>query len=168
MQTYDVVTKVLTVREYDPNRRASTDAIRRILNAAVMTASAMNRQPWLFVVVREKAKLKQIADLSPTGRHIAGADFAVAIAIDQKNKWGQIDGARAIQSMTIQAWDEGLGSGWVGNIDRDKVKDLLNIPKEYDLLTVIPFGYPTRRYAGKKNRKPFQDVVFLEKFPQKF
>lgn len=167
LDAYKAITTVLTVREYKPDA-TPTSSIRRIMDAGRLTASARNKQPWSFVVVTGRASLKKIADLAATGKHIANASFAVAVITDPQNQWSATDATRAVQSMTIQAWEEGLGSGWVGNLDREKIKELLSIPANLSLLTVIPFGYPTVQYKGKKNRKPFGEVVFSEKYGAAF
>ncbi|MGI0077999.1 MAG: nitroreductase family protein [Nitrososphaerales archaeon] len=167
MDAYQAITTVLTVREYKPEAVPAA-SIAKILNGARMTASAKNKQPWSFVVVTDRENLKKIADLAPTGRHIAKASFAVAVLTEPENRWSEMDATRAIQSMTIQAWDEGVGSSWVGNLERDKIKDLLSIPASLNLLTVIPFGYPTVNYKGKKNRKQLGEIAFSEKFGMPF
>lgn len=167
MDTYVAITTALTVREYR-SEEVPIEVISRILNSGRMTASAVNKQPWAFIVVQKKDTLRRIAELSRTGRHISGAAFAVAVINDPQNRWSTLDGARAVQNMTIQAWAEGLGSGWVGNFESDKVKELLSIPPNLNLLTVIPFGYPTVKYIGKKKRKPFSEIVFAENYGASF
>ncbi len=159
------IMSVLTVRDYAPRRLAPESAIRRILEAARMTASAHNRQTWYFVVVKNKETLRKLTRLSRTGEHIVGASFAIVIVTNPSNRWHRLDAARAVQSMAIQAWSEGLGCSWVGTIDRNEVKKLLSIPKNLYLLTILPFGYPKRRLKGnKKNRKQLSEVAFRDRF----
>jgi nitroreductase len=159
------ITSVLTVRDYAPTRLAPESAIRRILEAARMTASAHNRQTWYFIVVKHKETLRELTRLSRTGEHIAGASFAIVVVTNPSNRWHRIDAARAVQSMAIQAWSEGLGCSWVGTIDRERVKKLLSIPKNLYLLTIVPFGYPKRRLKGnKKKRKQLSEVAFCDRF----
>lgn len=168
MEASKAIATALTIREYDQTKRVDSSSIRMILDAGRLTASARNKQPWAFIVVTDKDLLRKIAELSPTGRHIANASFAIAVLTDPQNKWHEIDSARAIQSMTIQAWDLGLGGSWVGSIDKEKVKQLLSVPQNLNLLTVIPFGYPTVKYAGKKKRKAFDEIAFLDSYGRKF
>jgi nitroreductase len=85
----------------------------------------------------------------------------------QRTKFSVADAARAIQSMMLTAWSEGVGSNWVGFMGLDNVKPLLGIPDELDVLAVIPFGYPAKTIGkGKKNRKPASEVVHHERFGQ--
>jgi hypothetical protein len=67
------------------------------------------------------------------------------------------DGSRAIQSMMLAAWSEGVGSNWVGFMGMTEVKVLLCIPDELDVLAIIPFGYPAKPLGkGGKIANRFQ------------
>ena len=77
--------------------------------------------------------------------------------------------SRAIQSMMLTAWAEGLGSNWVGFHGLAEVKPLLGIPAELDILAILPFGYPVQAGGqGKKRRKPLAEVAHRERFGQPF
>ncbi|MGH2638540.1 MAG: nitroreductase family protein [Rhabdochlamydiaceae bacterium] len=168
MQTSEAISQVMTVREYDQSKKAPLDVIKKIVDAGRLTPSAKNQQPWSFIVITDAEALKKIASLSKTGPHIANAAFAVVVVTNPENRWHEIDGTRAIQSMTIQAWTLGLGNSWVGTIERDQIKEMLHVPKNLNILTVLPFGYPIKKYRGKKNRKQFDEVVFLNSYGTKF
>jgi nitroreductase len=76
---------------------------------------------------------------------------------------GHIDGARAAQDMMLAAWDAGIGSNWVGNVNTQEIKQLLNVPDEQMVLTVIPFGYPDEALgSGRKDRKPLAQIAHAE------
>ena len=75
------------------------------------------------------------------GPYIAQAPLAIAVVID-RTRFALSDGSRAIQSMVLTAWDEGIGSNWVGFMGPDEVKPVLGIPEDRDLLAIVPFGYP--------------------------
>jgi nitroreductase len=142
----------------------SEDIIRKILHAGRQAHSQRNRQPWRFVVVQNRDTLKQIGALASTGPYIADAPLAIALAIEgAKNPY--IDATRAAECLMLAAWSEGVGSCWVGGIDRPKVKELLGIPEEAELVTVIPFGYPTAEETDKKKvRKRLAKVAFRERY----
>ncbi len=142
------------------------ESLQRILEAGRLAPSSKNSQPWHFIVIRDKVTLKKISELTPTGEHIAKAPLAIAILMDQA-KLPEIDGARAVQNMVLEAWDMGIGSCWVTNFYDDGVKDLLGAPQRMKLVTVMPFGYPIEPKAkGKKNRKPLSEIVHSERFGQ--
>lgn len=79
------------------------------------------------------------------------------------------DASRAIQSMTLTAWSEGVGSNWVGFRELDEVKSLLSIPDELEVLAIMPFGYPAQPIGkGEKKPKSISEVAHLERFGQPF
>ncbi|HET8679874.1 MAG TPA: nitroreductase family protein, partial [bacterium] len=103
-----------------------------------------------------------------SGPYVAQAPLAIVVAIE-KTRFAVSDGSRAIQSMMLTAWSEGVGSNWVGFLGMTQVKALLGIPEDLDLLAVLPFGYPAQPVGrGKKRRKPFSKVAHRERFGQPF
>jgi nitroreductase len=167
VEVYDAVRTVLAVRGYQ-DKPVPEDLVKRIVEAGHLTASSQNGQPWHFVVVEERATLQQLGKLATTGPYIADAAFAIAVLISQ-SRFGVSDGSRAIQSMMLTAWAEGVGSNWVGFRGLDPVKALLNIPDDMEILAIVPFGYPAKRIGrGKKNRKPMAEVVSRERFGEPF
>ena len=128
----------------------------------------MNRQPWHFIVVQNRDSLRQLGALAKTGPYIAQAALAIVVAI-QRTPFSVSDGSRAIQSMTLTAWSEGVASNWVGFMGLTEIKPLLGIPDDLDVLAIIPFGYPAKPVGkGQKNRKPLSEVAHLERFGQPF
>lgn len=163
MDVYDAVRTVLAVRSYE-DKAIPADAVRRIVEAAHLTGSSMNRQPWHFVVVDDRAMLQQLGAAASSGPYIAEAALAVVVVLEE-SRFAVSDASRAIQSMMLTAWDEGIGSNWVGFHGLDAVKPLLGIPNELDVLAIIPFGYPTKSLGkGQKQRKPFAEVVHYGQF----
>jgi nitroreductase len=110
---FDAVRTVLAIREYR-DRKVGDDLIDRIVEAGRLTASSMNRQPWHFVVVRDRDHLRELGTLVASGPYIAQASFAVVAAYETDSIFGVSDLSRAIQSMVLTAWDEGVGSNWTG------------------------------------------------------
>ncbi|HZQ37538.1 MAG TPA: nitroreductase, partial [Dehalococcoidia bacterium] len=67
------------------------------------------------------------------------------------------------------AWDEGVGSNWVGFGNLDWANEVLGIPSQMKVMAIVPFGYPVQRLGkGRKNRKPFAQVVSSERYGQPF
>lgn len=167
MEVFEAVRTVLAVREYE-DKVVPTEVVRRIAEAAHLTASSMNKQPWHFIVVEDRDKLKELGSLARTGPYIAQAALAVVVAIED-TKFSESDASRAIQSMVLTAWEEGVGSNWVGFYGLEAIKPVLGIPNELQVIAIIPFGYPKRDIgAGKKNRKPFAEMVSKEKYGTPF
>lgn len=163
MNTFEAIKTMLAVRDYR-SQPIPAEVVSRIVEAARLTGSSMNRQEWDFIVIQDKQTLQQLGQLASTGGYIAQAPLAVAIVVADW-PWGQIDGARAAQDMMLVAWEEGVGSNWVANVNTDAVKELLQVPRERVVLTILPFGYPARKVGqGQKKRKPLAEVAHVEKF----
>ena len=111
---------------------------------------------------------RRLGALARTGPFIARASLAIVVVID-KSPPAVSDASRAIQSMMLTAWGEGVGSNWVGPGGLDKVKPLLRIPDELDVAAILPFGYPAQAVGkGKKKRKALAEVASRERFGQPF
>ena len=119
------------------------------------------------MVIRNAETLTKISKLTPTGAHIAAVPLAIAVLMDGA-KLPEIDGTRAIQNMVLAVWDLGVGSCWITNFYDDAVKDILGAPQRMKLITVMPFGYPTKYKTRKKKiRKPLNEITHYEKFENK-
>lgn len=167
MNVYDTISTVLAVREYQ-DKPIPPDAVRRIVEAGRLTGSSRNSQPWRFVVVEDRDALRRLGEIATTGPYVAHAPLAIVVLIE-KTPYAVSDASRAIQSMALAAWEEGIGSNWVGFTGMDAVKPALGIPDEFDVLAILPFGYPAKELGqGKKRRKPMGEVAFRERFGQPY
>ena len=103
-----------------------------------------------------------------TGRFIEQSACAVAVVTDPANHWHEIDGARAVQNMELAGWNEGLGTCWIGRLERERIKELLAIPPHLHVLTILPFGYPAETSSRRrKNKKQPEDVLHWGRFGQR-
>jgi nitroreductase len=167
MEVYEAVRTALAVRKYQ-DKPVPPDIVQRIVEAGRLTGSSINGQPWHFIVVENRDTLRQLGALARTGPYIAQAPLAIVVAID-KTKFAVSDASRAIQSMILTAWSEGIGSNWVGFMGLDDVKSLLKIPADLDVLAILPFGFPAEIIGkGKKKRKPLSEVANRGRFGQPF
>jgi nitroreductase len=167
MDVFEAVRTVLAVRSYR-DKPVPAEVLRKIVEAGRLTASSMNGQPWHFIVVEQRETLRELGRLSRTGAYIAQAPLAVVVAMEA-TQFALSDASRAIQSMILTAWAEGVGSNWVGFQGLTEVNGLLGIPAELEVLAIVPFGYPTEvKVKGKKRRKPLNEVAHRERFVQPF
>jgi nitroreductase len=167
MDTFTCIRTRREIRDY-LDKPIPNETLQRILEAGRLAPSSKNSQPWHFIVINDRMTLKRISELTPTGAHIAKAALAIAVLMDAA-KLPEIDGARAVQNMVLEAWEMGVGSCWVTNFYEDGVKDLLGVPQRMKLVTVMPFGYPIEpKTKRKKTRKPLNEIVHYERFGQPF
>ena len=167
MDAFDSVRTVLAVRDFQ-EKPVPAEVKSRILESARLTGSGSNQQPWHFILVEDRADLQQLGALVRSGPYTSQADFAVVVVIEQSNM-ALSDGSRAIQSMLLTAWADGVGSNWVGFVPIPEVNKALNIPENLDVLAILPFGYPVKQIGqGKKKRKAPQEVFHSGKFGQPY
>jgi nitroreductase len=167
MNVFKAVKTLLAVRRYR-QEPIPDEVITRIVEAARLTGSSRNSQQWDFVIIRQPDTIQQLGQLASTGSFIAQAALAIAVVVPE-SPTGYIDGARAAQDMMLVAWDEGVGSSWVGNVNTEPIKALLNIPAERMVLTILPFGYPAQAVGqGIKARKPLAEIAHQETFGQPY
>jgi nitroreductase len=161
---FESVRTVLAVREF-ADKPIPDDLAGRIVEAGRLTASSMNLQPWHFVLVTSREALRELGTLISTGRYVASSAAAIVVAYERDSEFGVSDASRAIQSMILVAWAEGVGSNWTGFGDLDGVGAKVGLPDTYEVLAVVPFGYPKRKLGkGKKKRKSLSEVASAEHF----
>ena len=167
MDVFDGIRTLLAVRRY-LDRPVPEGIIRKIVEAGRLTGSAMNLQPWHFIVVQEAATLRRLGALARSGPYIAQAPLAIVVAVERTG-YAVSDASRAIHSMLLVAWSEGIGSNWVGFGGLEQINALLGIPGELDVLAILPFGYPADRIGrGRKDRKPLRAIAHRERYGQPF
>jgi nitroreductase len=167
MDVFAAVRTLLAVRSYR-DTPVPDAVVRRIVEAGRLTGSGMNRQPWHFIVVRDAETLRRLGAMASSGPYIAQAPLAIVVATD-RSKFAVSDASRAIQSMVLTAWADGVGSNWVGFGGLEKARALLDIPTSLDVLAILPFGYPARAVGrGRKARKPVGEVAHLERYGRPF
>ena len=170
--TYQTTRSRLTVREFKPDP-VPDDVIQKLLRAGQWAPSSRNLQPWHFIVMTDPDTLRAIAGVASSGRFIADAPMAIAIAMDNADR-PDLDTGRALQQMELVGWEEGLGTCFVGlriAEQNRRVKELLGIPDRMELVTVLPFGYrldDARGGMGLKNRKPLSEIAHSERFGQPY
>jgi len=167
MDVYDAVRTVLAVRAYQ-DKPVPSEIVQRVIEAGRLTGSSMNRQPWQFIIIDDRETLKKLGSLARTGPYIAQSPLGIVVVVE-KTTFAVSDASRAIQSMILVAWSEGIGSNWVGFMGLNEVNTLLGIPENLEVFAILPFGYPSQVIGkGKKNRKPLSEVAHRNYFGQPF
>jgi nitroreductase len=167
MEAFQAIRTMLAVRRYQ-DRPVPEATVRRIVEAGRLTGSAKNLQPWHFVVVEDRETLRRLGALARSGPYVAQAPLAVVVAVE-RTPFAVSDGSRAIQSMLLAAWADGVGSNWVGFGGLEEVRSLLAIPATLDVLAILPFGYPVGAVGrGNKRRKPLSAVAHRERHGHPF
>ena len=167
MEVFECVSTLSSIRSYE-NREVDEEIINNVTEAGRLSPSAHNDQPWQFILIVEKRVLRGLEKYCLSGRFVSQASFAVVVLSDPSSKWHEIDSTRAVQNMVLTAWSYKLGSCWIGRIDGQGLKRYLEIPDEWNVLTVLPFGYFNENLITRnKYRKSREQVFHLNSFGNK-
>ncbi len=179
MNVIDAIKTRRSVRAYSP-RPIPTEVMARMRQALRYAPSAVNYQPWHFILVQDEAQRKQLAALCPDHGWMAVAPVTVvACALPAKAypKMGgyfntaHIDVAMALDHLTLAAAAEGLGTCWIGSFQEDQVKRALAIPAEARVVALMPLGYPATsdllRPISDEQRKPESEIFSRDRWGQK-
>ncbi|MCL7402393.1 MAG: nitroreductase family protein [Thaumarchaeota archaeon] len=166
MEVFEAILSRIEVREYS-GESVPDDVKLKILEAARMSPTGLNLQHWRFILVEDKDSIRRLAELSTTGKWVAGADFAIIVLTDPKYPFHLIDAGRAIQNMQLTAWSMGVGSCIYTGVREREMKKEYRIPEDLTIAAVVGFGYPKRKIKGLKNRRRLSEVAFSERFGEK-
>lgn len=161
--TVDFLRRARNLREY-ADTPVPEAVLNDILDVARWTGSAMNKQPWMFIVVRDRAKLEQMANNGGYVKHLSGAAAAIVLAMDGAGH--EFDEGRLSERILLAAAAHGVAAGvaWFNDDGARATKHLLGIAAERSARTVISLGYPTpaaqklRTKTGEA-RKALADIV---------
>ena len=159
----NIMTRV-SVREFT-GEKISEAQIDTLLRAAMSAPSAINKQPWAFIVVTDEAKIAQLGEALPYSRcsnHPAVAiipcgDLTKAIPGEMADFWIN-DVSAATENLLLAAHAMGLGAVWTGlhpDMNRAKmVQEMLHLPEHIIPLCVVPVGVPAEQPEIKDKYKP--------------
>jgi nitroreductase len=182
---YKIVGDIMTnsvlkaIRDRRSVRRFETasieeEKIQAILEAGRWAPSWLNRQPWRFLIITDQNLKQRISESVPV-IFIMGlkeAPICIAVCVEPKEDPYHFieDGAAATQNMALAAQSLGLGSCWIGVFNlkdekdsaEKKMKEILNIPKTYRLISILPIGVP--KYVEEKKRKELSQLIYHNNF----
>ena len=169
-----VIAARTSVRRYDASREVTDEMVETLLRAAMSAPTAVNLQPWEFIVVRDKATLAKLAGANRFGGMIAQAPVAIVVCGDtvqaangEPNKWWMLDCSAATENLLLAATAQGLGAVWTAAYPHEDriaaVRSILSIPERYVPLCVVPVGFPADPSAKPKDKwKP--ERIHKERF----
>jgi nitroreductase len=145
--------------------------ILEILDAGRWAPSASNSQPWHFILLKDDQIKRSVAEATTYGKFLADAPIGIAVVIDPKASTHPVeDGAITTQNMLLAAHALGLGACWIGSygsVYEEKVKEILEIPKEKRLLSIISIGFPEESYLKsslRKTRRELREILSIDKY----
>jgi nitroreductase len=143
---WKAISSMRVVRRFE-DRPLEPAHLDRILRAGRHAGSSKNLQRWTFIVCRDRAHLRELAELGPWAGHLAGAALAIALITPDPNGTDaphsiMFDLGRAAQNMMLIAWELGIGSVPATIYQHDRARRLLGYPADQHCEYVLSFGYP--------------------------
>lgn len=171
MDTIKAIVSRRSIRKFkeDPVGR---ELLHEIVRAGMYAPSARNTQSWYFIVVEERPRLCQLADLHPYGRMLKNAGAAVLVCGDQTREDSLIyqvqNCSAATQNMLLAAHELGLGAVWLGVQPREQrisdLKSFFNLPEHIVPVSLIAIGHPANPAPAPPQRF-HEDRIVYEKWP---
>lgn len=172
MDTYRCIVTKRELRTFT-DRPLPEDVLRRILNAGRMSGSSKNTQPWHFVVIRERERLRALAAFGRFAQHVGGAAAAVCVVVESTR--ALFDAGRCAQNVMLAAWDAGVASCPASMHQAEKAREFLGAPAGHVVAAVISLGYPHPRGRGPiertalrilagRGRRPLASMVSWERY----
>lgn len=176
MELLDLIRQRQSVRRYS-SQPLEKEKIERCLEAARLSPSASNSQPWSFIVVNEPVLKNKVAHLTYDNivvfnKFVPQAPALVVFVIEKPKKitqiarfikkidYPKIDIGIAAAHFCLKATEEGLGTCMLGWFREKPIKALLSIPEGKKIGLIISVGYASNDYPlREKIRKPFDEVV---------
>ncbi len=144
----------------------SEEQVTQILEAGRWAPSRGNSQPWKFITLKNVQGRTDLAEAIPTGKFMAEAPLAIAVVVNPKaSKHPEQEGAAATQNMLLATHALGLGACWIsvyGTGCEEKAKQLLQIPDEEWLLSIVSIGHLAE--TPEKGRKGLDEITFADKY----
>ena len=165
----DMIFKRRSIRSY-ADKPVSDERVRDLLEAAMAAPSAVAKDPWHFIIVRDANRLKRIAEGLPNGKMLGDAAVGIIVcgdtekAHDQQLSYLLQDCSAAIENILLAASELGLGACWLGVHPReervDHLRDMLDIPAGVIPVSAIAVGWPAETKEPRTRYR--EDAVHRE------
>ena len=167
MDFFEAVKRRSSVREYASTPVARGD-LEKIIDCARLSPTARGEEPWEFVVVTDKEKIKELGEMTDHGKFLSRGQAAVAV-ISKDTKYYLEDCSAATENILLGAAALGIGSCWVAGDKKGYAADIkraLSVPREYKLVSLIALGYPGGPPSSHPKRA-LEDTLHWERFREK-
>jgi len=170
MDFWQVLEERYSVREFDPAVEVSDQVVERLLQAAIRSPSAGNRQPWHFYVVRDAEMRRGLATAALGQQFVSQAPVVIVVCADAEQSAGRYgqrgrdlyclqDTASATTHILLAAVALGLGGCWVGAFDERRAARLLGLPQRHRPVAILPIGKPAGAPVRRTSRQPVTSVA---------
>lgn len=165
MDTYQTICSRSSVREYK-KESIEKKILEVLVDAGRRAPSARAVEPWDFIVLTNKTVLSKISAMVAANAPFLKDAASCIVIVCKDTKYYLEDGCAATENILLKAVEEGLGACWVAGDKKDYAHELLNmlnVPVDYKLVSLISLGWPSREKKQHKSRS-LDNVIHWEKF----
>jgi len=191
MDLTKIIKERRSIRKFKPDP-IDDEILKDLVDCARLAPCASNKQPLEFIVVKDKeicdkvfTNLSWASYLYPKGTPKEGERPTAYIFIlankSRATKWIGHDVGAAFENILLAAWEKGIGGCPIVSINRNNVKEILNVPDEYEINTVVALGYKGHESFAEDNddivqyymdekgnfhvpKRPLEKVIHFDKF----
>jgi len=164
MELLKVLKERRSIRNFE-KKEVPKEVIEDIIDCGRLAATAVNIQPWEFIVVTNSEIREKIADITDYGKFIKDAPVCVAVFCVENTKYYLEDGSAATENILLAAKAYNLGSCWVAGDKKrytEDIRKLLEVPIGYKLISLIALGYPAE--IPNPPKRSLKEVLHREKW----
>ncbi len=149
METSKAIIDRRSIRKYI-NKAVPAEMVDEFLKAAMYAPTARNYRPWQFIVVDERRALDDLSELHPYAKMMKEATLAILVcgdlSIEKEIGYLAVNCSAATQNILLSAYDQGLGSVWLGVFPREvrmeEIQKYFSLPKHVVPISLIAIGWP--------------------------
>lgn len=157
MDTMETILTRRSIRKYT-NEKISEEEIDKILKAAMYAPSAMNYQPWHFIVINKREAIDQIFNINPHAEMVKGAQLAIIVCGDTKLEMNidylVQDCSAATQNALLAIHELGLGAVWISSYPNKEtiegIRKYYGLPENIVPVSIISLGYPDEQVSTEE------------------
>ena len=163
MEVFEAILKRRSIRKY-LDKLIEEEKIIKILEAARWAPSGGNRQPWRFIIIKNKERRIKLSEIAYNQKFVKEAPLVIAICNKKGESLANI--GLSMQNICLEAFDIGLGSCIIGWFNKEEARKFFNIPEDYEICYLITIGYPAEKPTS--NRKKLEEIVYEEEWGHQF
>ena len=169
MEFTELIRKRYSVRAYKPEP-VEEDKLQQVLEAMRLAPTAVNRQPFQFIVVHTEGRKQELRRIYDRAWFVQAPLIICACGVPAQNwvrrdgkNYNDVDTAIAMDHLVLAATDLGLGTCWIAAFDPAAAREVLGLPDGVEPIAFTPLGYPADQ-PGPKERKALSELVRYERW----
>jgi len=162
----EIIKSRRSVRRYQ-GEEVPDEAVTKCLEAARWAPSAVNNQPWRFVVIRDSKLREEIGEtlkgFAAINSFVGNAPLIFVLYTESSHRWVELDCGMASQNLMLEAHSLGLGTCFIGAYNEKAIKDILGLSEKARIMGLIACGFPAEQ-PSPRSRLPLEKLVSYDRY----